>query len=87
LYSSTLANFRQQLATGRLEAVAAGAQQQHRRTQATERQRQTRELARLQRENERLRAIIDVQKKLSELLSMPLETTLPETVRRNGRHD
>lgn len=74
LYASSLANFRQQLAAGRLQEVDPVARRQQRRAPATERQQQARELARLQRENEQLRAIIDVQKKLSELLSIPLET-------------
>lgn len=82
LYASTLANFRRQLATGRLEAVDEAARRQQRRGQATQRQRQERELARLERENEKLRAIIEVQKKLSELLSIPLETQ-----EFNGRRD
>jgi len=78
LYSSHLSKWRQQRAEGQLQALSG--QKRGRKAQAVGAD----EFARLQRENERLRArleqaemIIDVQKKLSRLLGLPMEN--PET--------
>jgi transposase len=78
LYSSHLSRWRQQRACGQLQALSP--QKRGRKAQDAG----IEELARLQRENERLRArleraemIIDVQKKLSRLLGLPVEN--PET--------
>jgi transposase len=78
LYSSHLSKWRQQRAEGQLQALSA--QKRGRKAQEVGAD----EFARLQRENERLRArleqaemIIDVQKKLSRLLGLPVEN--PET--------
>lgn len=73
LYSSTLANFRKQLAEGHLAEVNPDGKRSQRRAVATERQSESRKIARLEREVEQLRTIIEVQKKLSELLNIPLE--------------
>lgn len=76
LYSSQLAKWRQQRAEGQLQTLSA--QKRGRKTQEVDAD----EYARLQRENERLRArlaqaelIIDVQKKLSRLLGLPVENS------------
>ena len=76
LYSSQLSKWRQQRAEGQLQALSA--QKRGRKTQEVDAD----EYARLQRENERLRArlaqaelIIDVQKKLSRLLGLPVENS------------
>jgi transposase-like protein len=78
LYSSHLSKWRQQRADGQLQALSP-----HKRGRKAP-EVGVEELARLQRENERLRArlgqaemIIDVQKKLSRLLGLPVEN--PET--------
>lgn len=78
LYSSHLSKWRQQRAEGQLQALSP-----HKRGRKAV-EVGVEELARLQRENERLRArleraemIIDVQKKLSRLLGLPVES--PET--------
>jgi transposase len=78
LYSSHLSKWRRQRAEGQLQALSP--QKRGRRAQEVG----VEELARLQRDNERLRArleqaemIIDVQKKLSRLLGLPVEN--PET--------
>jgi transposase len=78
LYSSHLSKWRRQRAEGQLQALSP--QKRGRKVQEVG----VEELARLQRENERLRArleqaelIIDVQKKLSRLLGLPVEN--PET--------
>jgi transposase len=74
LYSSHLSKWRRQRAEGQLQALSP--QKRGRKAQEVG----VEELARLQRENERLRArleqaelIIDVQKKLSRLLGLPVE--------------
>jgi transposase len=78
LYSSHLSKWRRQRAAGQLQALSP--HQRGRKAQE--------ELARLQRENERLRArleraemIIDVQKKLSRLLGLPTEDSETEETR------
>jgi transposase len=78
LYSSHLSKWRRQRAEGQLQALSP--QKRGRKAQEVG----VEELARLQRENERLHArleqaemIIDVQKKLSRLLGLPMEN--PET--------
>ncbi len=78
LYSSHLSKWRRQRAAGQLQALSG--QKRGRKGQEVGAE----ELVRLQRENERLRArleraemIIDVQKKLSRLLGLPVEN--PET--------
>lgn len=74
LYSSHLAKWRQQRTAGQLQALST--QKRGRKVQAVG----VEEFAGLQRENERLRTrlkqaelIIDVQKKLSRLLGLPME--------------
>ena len=74
LYSSHLSKWRRQRAEGQLQALSP--QKRGRKAQEVG----VEELARLERENERLRArleqaemIIDVQKKLSRLLGLPVE--------------
>jgi transposase-like protein len=78
LYSSHLSKWRQQRAKGQLQALSPHKRGRQAQDAGVE------ELARLQHENERLRArleqaemIIDVQKKLSRLLGLPVEN--PET--------
>jgi transposase len=78
LYSSHLSKWRRQRAAGQLQALSP--QKRGRKAQEVEAE----GLVRLQRENERLRArleqaemIIDVQKKLSRLLGLPVEN--PDT--------
>jgi transposase len=83
LYSSHLSKWRQQRAEGQLQALSP--HKRGRKAQGAE----VEELVQLQRENERLRArleqaemIIDVQKKLSRLLGLPVEN--PETGETRG---
>ena len=82
LYSSHLSKWRQQRAEGQLQTLSA--QKRGRKAQGVGAD----EFARLQRENERLRArleqaemIIDVQKKLSRLLGLPVENSETEETR------
>jgi transposase len=72
LYSSTLASFRKQQHTGRLAGAdphIAGAQ---RKEKEAARQRDARRIAGLEAENQKLRALVDLQKKLSDLIGVPL---------------
>jgi transposase-like protein len=78
LYSSHLSDWRRQVALGELSALAPT----KRGPKPSEALRQAAELARVQRENARLRerlrqteAIIAAQKKLAELLGQPLDET------------
>jgi len=79
LYSSHLSKWRRQRAAGQLQALSP-----HKRGPKAQ-EVGVEEFARLQRENERLRArleraemIIDVQKKLSRLLGLPMEDSETE---------
>ena len=76
LYSSYLSKWRQQREEGQLQALSSRKRGRKDKDSSVE------ELAQLQRENERLRArleqaeiIIDVQKKLSQLLGLTTDTT------------
>jgi len=82
LYSQAISKWRQQRAEGQLQALSP--HQRGRKTQEVGLE----ELGRLQCENERLRArleqaelIIDVQKKLSRLLGLPVENSETEETR------
>jgi transposase-like protein len=77
LYSSNLSRFRTQLASGRLDEAACERRKQATQDRALQKQRETRIVARLERENQRLRAIIDLQKKIGELLNLPMEEEPP----------
>lgn len=81
LYSSHLADWRSQVAQGQLSALAP----RKRGRKPSEAKQQAAELARVERENARLRerlrqatVIIDAQKKLAELLGQPLEEIVTE---------
>jgi transposase len=73
LYSSHLATFRRQLETGTLAQGAGERKKQATQQRAKAKQQQSRALASLEQENHRLRLIIEVQKKLCELLNLPTE--------------
>ena len=72
LYSSSLAAFRKQQAEGRLLVRNAAQVQTQRKERAAERQRQARRLAHLEQENQKLRTLLEVQKKLADLLGIDL---------------
>jgi transposase len=77
LYSSTLANFRKLRATGKLaEKNAAPAQTRQAREAA--RQRDARRIAALEAENQKLRVLLDLQKKVATLLDLSLAETKSE---------
>ena len=70
LYSSTLTSFRKQRDEGKLGRDLNLVRQQRRDKEAA-RQRDARKIAHLQAENHKLKILIDLQKKVAELLSLP----------------
>ena len=78
IYSSTLASFRKQQLDGRLDRTAPQIQSAQRNPKEATRQRDARRIARLETENQKLRALIDLQKKLSDLIGVPLLTQQSE---------
>jgi transposase len=79
LYSSSLSAFRKQHAEGRMFERTSEQASAQRKERAAERQRQARRLAHLERENQKLRTLLEMQKKLADLLGIELqgETTSP----------
>jgi transposase-like protein len=73
LYSSSLASFRKQRDEGKLGKDPNQMRQQRRDKEAA-RQRDARKIAHLEAENKRLNILLDLQKKVAELLSLPLES-------------
>lgn len=69
LYSSTLANFRKQRDEGKL-GKDPGLVRQQRLDKEAARQRDARKIARLEAENKKLKVLIDLQKKVAELMSL-----------------
>jgi transposase len=72
LYSSTLASFRKQRDEGKLGKDPSLVQKQRRDKEAA-RQRDARKIAHLQAENKKLKILLELQKKVAELLSLPSE--------------
>lgn len=72
LYSSSLASFRKQRDEGKLGKDPRLVQKQRRDKEAA-RQRDARKIAHLEAENKKLRILLDLQKKVAELLSLPEE--------------
>jgi transposase-like protein len=73
LYSSNLSKWRQQRARGELEGLAEQRRGPKENPQAVENARLKRENERLREELRKAQLIIDVQKKVSQLLGVPLE--------------
>ncbi len=74
IYSSTLASFRKQYEEGKLVAHHDPLRKQKRKDRANQRQRDARSLQALQLENRKLKALVELQKKLSELMNLTLPT-------------
>jgi transposase-like protein len=74
LYSSTLTSFRKQQQAGRLNGADPETRRAQRKQNEAARQRDARRIARLESENQKLRALLDLQKKLSDLIGVPLLT-------------
>jgi transposase len=73
LYSSTLANFRRQRDEGKLGKDLHQVRQQRRDKEAA-RQRDIRKIAALEAENKKLKILLDLQKKVAELMSLSQES-------------
>src|ERR1019366_1355463 len=78
LYSSSLTAFRKQLEAGRLVCADPAQKGQQRKQREAARQRDARRIARLESDNQKLRALVDLQKKLSDLIGVPLLTERSE---------
>lgn len=74
IYSSTLASFRKQYEEGKLVAKNDPLRAKQRRDRQNKRQQDQRTLEALQRENQKLKALVELQKKLSELMNLTLPT-------------
>jgi transposase-like protein len=72
LYSSTLLSFRKQRDAGKLGKDPQQVRQQRLDKEAA-RQRDTRKIAHLEAENKKLKILLELQKKVAELMSLPLE--------------
>ena len=75
LYSSSLTSFRKQRDEGKLGKDPNLVRQQRRDKEAA-RQRDARKIAHLETENKKLKILLDLQKKVAELLSLPLENPI-----------
>jgi transposase len=75
LYSSSLASFRKQRDAGKLGKDPNLLRQQRRDKEAA-RQRDARKIVHLEAENKKLKILLDLQKKVAELLSLPLENRI-----------
>ena len=79
IYSSYLTNFRKQRAEGRLSAEIGTADKvTQRRAKEAARQQENRKIARMQNEIQQLRGLLELQKKLSDLLGIHLQN-LPDS--------
>lgn len=74
IYSSTLASFRKQYEEGKLVAKNDPLRAKQRKDRQNKRQQDQRTLEALQRENQKLKALVELQKKLSELMNLTLPT-------------
>lgn len=75
IYSSTLASFRKQRDAGKLGKDPNQIRQQRRDKEAA-RQRDARKIAYLEAENKKLKILLDLQKKVAELMNLPLENPI-----------
>lgn len=75
LYSSTLASFRKQRDEGKLGRDPDQLRQQRREKEAA-RQRDARKIAHLEAENKKLKILLELQKKVAELMNLPLDSPI-----------
>ena len=72
LYSSSLHNFRKQRQEGQLRQVSPEQKRTERKHKEADRQRESRQVLRMHKQIEQLTALLELQKKLSDLLGIPL---------------
>jgi transposase len=82
IFSSTLASFRKQFDEGKLLYKNDPIRSQKRKQQEAQRQRDRRKIEALEKENRKLLVLVELQKKLSDLMSLTLE--LPRTYDQNS---
>ena len=75
IYSSTLAAYRKQLETGKLAARDNSSRDLKRIQDLAKQQQLQRKNEKLEKENLKLRTLLDLQKKVAELMQMTMETT------------
>ena len=73
LYSSSLANFRKQRAQGKLRPTQVEPKVTQRKSNEAARQRDNRQVAQMQKQIQQLTGLLELQKKLSDLLGIHLE--------------
>jgi transposase len=73
LYSSSLQNFRKQRAQGKLRAKNTEQEGTQRKTKQADRQRNARKVTQMQKQIQQLTGLLELQKKLSDLLGIHLE--------------
>lgn len=73
LYSSSLHNFRQQRAQGKLKSKNPEQEVTQRKAKQADRQRQARKVTQMQKQIQQLTGLLELQKKLSDLLGLHLE--------------
>jgi transposase len=78
IYSSSLASFRKQQAEGKFHQRSAEQVVAQRKHKEADRQREARKLQAMQKEIQQLRGLLDLQKKLSDLLALHLPDTSSE---------
>jgi transposase-like protein len=74
LYSSALHKFRKQRQEGKLQEVSPEQKRSERKQREADRQRQNRQVQRLQMQVEQLTALLELQKKVSDLLGLHLQS-------------
>lgn len=77
IYSSTLNSYRKQLASGKLSEETIASRNRARNEHAASLQTLKRKLARSEKKNRQLEALVELQKKVSELFTMTMEPTDP----------
>jgi transposase len=74
IYSSTLASFRKQQEQGSLVAKNDPVRAKRRKEQEAQRQRDHRKMQVLEKENRTLKALVELQKKVADLMALSMET-------------
>ena len=78
IYSSTLASFRKQQEEGKLLAKNDPLRATRRKAQEAQRQRDHRKMQALEKENRTLKALVELQKKVADLMALSMETPVSD---------
>lgn len=82
IYSSTLASFRKQQEEGKLRTKNEPLRAKRRKEQEAKRQRDHRRMQALEKENRTLKALVELQKKVADLMALSMETAASEDASR-----